>query len=135
MSPTSVALANARYTCTIPMLLQNTGATVLFPPAHLVLDDKEPLILILITFFYLPCYLKCFISRRELPLWLFLRIYVVSNYVPYILESPITSFNRSFFVEFWKKNPHITSFSTTVEKLVVEEDYDARTYGPIRFQD
>jgi hypothetical protein len=26
-------------------------------------------------------------------------------------------------------------YRTTVEKIVVEEDYDARTYGPIRLHD
>ena len=34
-----------------------------------------------------------------------------------------------------KKTPHITSFYTIVEKLVVEEDYDARTYEPIILQE
>jgi hypothetical protein len=38
-------------------------------------------------------------------------------------------------VEFRKKTPNLTTFSTTVEKLVVEEDYDARTYGPIILQE
>ena len=44
------ALSTARYTGTSPMLLQNTGATVLFPQPLLVLDAKEPLILIFIIF-------------------------------------------------------------------------------------
>ena len=29
----------------------------------------------------------------------------------------------------------LTSFSTVVEKLILENDYDARTYGPIILQE
>ncbi len=40
-------------------------------------------------------------------------------------------------MEFWeKKSTHNElEYGTTVKKLVVEEDYDARTYGAIRLHD
>ena len=40
-------------------------------------------------------------------------------------------FLKLFLWSLGKQSPHTTSFSTSVEKLVVEEYYDARTYGQI----
>ena len=74
---------------------------------------------------------------------LFMPVFGATNSVPYIprlfLIQSRTSHNelqlKLFFVEFWKKTPHLASFNTTVEKLVVEEDYNARTYGSIILPD
>ncbi len=69
-------------------------------------------------------------------------VFGATNSAPYVprlfLIMARTSHNElqlKLFVEFGEKSPHITSFSTIVEKLVVEEDYDARTYEPIKMQE
>ena len=38
---------------------------------------------------------------------------------------------KQFYVEYENNVPHVTSFSTNVEKLLTEDEYDARTHGPI----
>ena len=70
---------------------------------------------------------------------LFMLVFGATNSVPYaprlFLILSRTSHNelqqKLFWWSFGKETPHITSFITNVEKLVVKEVYDARTYGPI----
>ena len=70
-----------------------------------------------------------------------------SNFVPYVLRLflilPRTSHSElhsaeAFFFELRKNstpNELHMKLSTIVEKLVIEKDYDARTYGPIILQE
>ena len=74
---------------------------------------------------------------------LFMPAFGATNSIPYVprlfLIMSRTSHNelqqKLFCGVLGKKTPHLTSFSTIVEKLVVEEDYDAHTYGLIILQE
>ncbi len=50
---------------------------------------------------------------------------------PERMRAPHNELRKTFFGGvLGKKTPNITNFGTSGEKLVVEEDYDARMYGP-----
>ena len=106
------------------MLPKKTGGTLLLSPPLLVLGAGKPQIFKLFFISYRMCTLIALFGVVSC-LFAYLCLYLLFQ----ILSR--TSLGCSFF----RPVRPISSFSTVVEKLIVENDYDARTYGPIKFQE